>query len=103
MYQPSTDTLWEFWLMRRAADGWHARWGGKLAGGVVITGGAAAMPGVCELASDVFGTSVRIGRPGEQIGGLRQFTATITRTVDPKVGIEYRVAQWMDAHFRGSR
>ncbi len=32
VYQPSTDTLWEFWLARRAADGWHARWGGKLTG-----------------------------------------------------------------------
>lgn len=30
VYQPSTDTLWEFWLARRAADGWHARWGGKM-------------------------------------------------------------------------
>lgn len=32
VYQPATDTLWELWLMRRAADGWHARWGGKLTG-----------------------------------------------------------------------
>jgi hypothetical protein len=30
VYQPSTDTLWEFWLARREADGWHARWGGKM-------------------------------------------------------------------------
>jgi hypothetical protein len=30
VYQESTDTLWEFWLMRRATDGWHARWGGRL-------------------------------------------------------------------------
>jgi hypothetical protein len=32
VYQPSTDTLWEFWLARREADGWHARWGGKMTG-----------------------------------------------------------------------
>lgn len=30
VYQPSTDSLWEFWLAHRDADGWHARWGGKL-------------------------------------------------------------------------
>lgn len=30
VYQPSTDTLWELWVARRAADGWHARWGGRM-------------------------------------------------------------------------
>ena len=42
----------------------------RLSGGVVITGGAAAMQGVAELAGDVFGTGVRIGSPSENIGGL---------------------------------
>jgi cell division protein FtsA len=42
----------------------------RLNGGVVITGGAAAMEGVGELAADVFGTGVRIGLPEENIGGL---------------------------------
>jgi cell division protein FtsA len=42
----------------------------RLNGGVVITGGAAAMQGVAELAADVFGTGVRIGSPSENIGGL---------------------------------
>ena len=42
----------------------------RLNGGVVITGGAAAMQGVAELAADVFGTGVRIGAPSENIGGL---------------------------------
>jgi cell division protein FtsA len=42
----------------------------RLNGGVVITGGAAAMEGVAELAADVFGTGVRIGSPAENIGGL---------------------------------
>jgi hypothetical protein len=32
VWQPSTDSLWEFWLMRRATDGWHARWGGAMSG-----------------------------------------------------------------------
>lgn len=30
VYQPSTDTLWEFWVTRRVAGGWQACWGGKL-------------------------------------------------------------------------
>src|SRR5690242_7139993 len=42
----------------------------RLNGGVVITGGAAAMQGVGELAADVFGTGVRIGQPEENLGGL---------------------------------
>jgi hypothetical protein len=32
VYQPSTDSLWEFWLLSRQPDGWHARWGGKMTG-----------------------------------------------------------------------
>jgi hypothetical protein len=30
VWQPSTDTLWEFWGLSREGDGWHARWGGRL-------------------------------------------------------------------------
>ena len=30
VWQPGTDTLWEFWRMRQSTDGWHARWGGRL-------------------------------------------------------------------------
>jgi cell division protein FtsA len=43
---------------------------GRLSGGIVVTGGAAAMQGVAELATDVFGTGVRIGIPTENVGGL---------------------------------
>ena len=32
VWQPSTDTLWEFWLLSKKTDGWHARWGGKMTG-----------------------------------------------------------------------
>ena len=30
VWQPSTDTVWEFWNMERVQGAWHARWGGKL-------------------------------------------------------------------------
>ena len=32
VWQPSTDTMWEFWLLRRNSGGWHARWGGRMTG-----------------------------------------------------------------------
>jgi hypothetical protein len=30
VWQPSTDTMWEFWVARRLSDGWHARYGGRI-------------------------------------------------------------------------
>lgn len=42
----------------------------RLSAGVVLTGGAAAMQGMVELASDVFGLGARVGSPAENIGGL---------------------------------
>jgi cell division protein FtsA len=40
-----------------------------LGAGVVLTGGGALLPGVVELAQDIFGTSARIGQPGN-LGGI---------------------------------
>jgi cell division protein FtsA len=45
-------------------------WYDAIAGGVVLTGGAALMPGVCELAEEVFDLPVRIGLPHE-VSGVR--------------------------------
>jgi len=47
-----------------------AGYAGRLSAGVVLTGGAAAMQGVTELAGDVFGTGVRVGVPAENLSGL---------------------------------
>jgi cell division protein FtsA len=47
-----------------------AGYAGKLSAGIVLTGGAAAMQGTAELASDVFGTGVRVGVPIENLTGL---------------------------------
>jgi hypothetical protein len=30
VHQPSTDSMWEFWGLEKRADGWHAKWGGKM-------------------------------------------------------------------------
>ncbi len=43
---------------------------GKLAAGIVLTGGASVMPGMLELAADIFGAGVRLGVPKENITGL---------------------------------
>ncbi|HEX6575070.1 MAG TPA: cell division FtsA domain-containing protein, partial [Gemmatimonadaceae bacterium] len=48
----------------------RAGFANRLSGGIVVTGGAAAMQGVAELATDVFGTGVRIGIPDRNVGGL---------------------------------
>lgn len=48
----------------------RAGFANRLSGGIVVTGGAAAVQGIAELATDVFGTGVRVGIPTENIGGL---------------------------------
>ena len=30
VYQPSTDSMWEFWKASKRDDGWHAAWGGAM-------------------------------------------------------------------------
>ncbi len=30
VWQPSTNRLWDFWLMHKSKGGWHARWGGEM-------------------------------------------------------------------------
>ncbi|HET6680762.1 MAG TPA: cell division protein FtsA [Gemmatimonadaceae bacterium] len=61
-----TDEIFDL-VQRAIADAGYA---GKLSAGIVLTGGAAALPGTAELAADVFGTGVRVGVPSEKIGGL---------------------------------
>jgi len=42
----------------------------KLSAGVVLTGGTAALPGIVELAQQIFACPVRLGVPSEGLGGL---------------------------------
>ena len=48
----------------------HEGFGGRLPAGVVVTGGGAQMPGVVELAREVFAAPARAGLPGRGITGL---------------------------------
>ncbi|MEO7038695.1 MAG: cell division protein FtsA [Candidatus Elarobacter sp.] len=43
---------------------------GRLAAGVVLTGGASAIEGADRLAADVFGMGARLGTPAASVGGL---------------------------------
>jgi cell division protein FtsA len=47
-------------------SGYHQR----LPAGVILTGGGAQVPGIVELAREVFALPVRTGRPGDGLGGL---------------------------------
>lgn len=49
-----------------------AGFAGRIGAGYVLTGGGAELAGTAELARDVFGTSVRVGRPLDAVGGLRE-------------------------------
>ncbi|HUQ20353.1 MAG TPA: cell division protein FtsA [Gemmatimonadaceae bacterium] len=57
-----------FYLVHQELE--RAGYANRLSGGVVVTGGAAAMDGVDALATDVFGTGVRIGKPTDHLAGL---------------------------------
>ncbi|MCA9737833.1 MAG: cell division protein FtsA [Gemmatimonadetes bacterium] len=47
----------------------------RLGAGVVLTGGTAAMPGMLELAGQVFAAPARIGAPGEGLSGMADAVA----------------------------
>lgn len=42
----------------------------KLGAGIVLSGGSAAIPGIVELAQQIFAAPVRLGVPSEALGGL---------------------------------
>ena len=53
-----------------AAEIDRSGFGGRLGGGIVLTGGGAALQGIVELAERTFVAPVRVGVPGEGMGGL---------------------------------
>jgi cell division protein FtsA len=61
-----TDEMFD--LVQRGIQ--QSGYAGRLSGGIVLTGGAAATPGTVELAQDVFGIGARVGIPSEGVGGL---------------------------------
>ncbi|MDT8367835.1 MAG: cell division protein FtsA [Longimicrobiales bacterium] len=57
-----------FGLVQKELDDHHLT--DQLGAGIVLTGGGAAMPGITELAQQVFAAPVRLGIPGEGLSGL---------------------------------
>ena len=57
--QPATDTQWEFWVLYKAADGWHARWGAKIAGASRSPGYIAAPYGATATGLPLLGGLLR--------------------------------------------
>ncbi|MCG6987429.1 MAG: cell division protein FtsA [Gemmatimonadetes bacterium] len=66
----------------------------KLAAGVVLTGGTAALPGIVELGQQIFAAPVRLGVPHEGLGGLADSVGR------PKFTIAAGLALWGADHFQ---
>ena len=65
----------------------------KLSAGVVLTGGTAAVPGIIELAQQIFACPVRLGVPSEGLGGLAD---SVQR---PRFAVAAGLALWGADHF----
>ena len=60
----------------------------KLGAGVVLTGGTVAMPGIMELAQQIFASPVRLGVPSEGLAGLADSVAR------PRFSVAAGLALW---------
>lgn len=65
----------------------------RLGAGIVITGGSAALPGVVQLAQQVFAAPVRLGVPHEGLSGLADSVAR------PRFSTAAGLALWGVDHF----
>lgn len=65
--EPRIEELYNLALAEIRRSGW----GDRLSSGVVITGGAATMPGMVELGEEIFHQPVRLGLP-RYVGGLAE-------------------------------
>jgi len=81
--QPRMEEIFALAAEQLKASGFH----GRLAGGIVLTGGGALMLGACELAEEVIGRPTRIGKP-QGMKGL----------VDVVQGTEYATAVGLVKH-----
>ena len=60
----------------------------RLGAGIVLTGGTAALPGIVQLAQQIFAAPVRLGVPQEGLGGLADSVAR------PRFAIAAGLALW---------
>ena len=81
--QPRMEEIFALAAEQLKASGFH----GRLAGGIVLSGGGSLLPGACELAEEVIGRPTRIGKP-QGLKGL----------VDVVQGTEYATAVGLVKH-----
>lgn len=73
VYDRDSGTLWEFWKAKKAADGWHACWGGRIentATSQAVFGGGfgSTATGIAQIATSVQISDVRSGQIDHAIG-----------------------------------
>jgi hypothetical protein len=66
VWQPSTDTYWEFWRLHRVGDSWHASWGGRIDHASTSSGVFPAPYGTSASGMALLGGLIR---PGEIAAG----------------------------------
>ena len=61
LWQPSTDTLWEFWQLHKDAGGqWHAAWGGRIDHASLSTGVYASHYGASASSMSLYGGEITV-------------------------------------------
>jgi len=82
VWQPSTDTMWEFWRAAREADGWHARWGG-------VISNVSQNPGYYQSPSDWGATATSL----PLLGGLMRISELRSGHIDHALAIAIPAAR----------
>jgi len=72
VYQPASNTVWEFWLASKTASGWQACWGGKTSlstsNGVFPNPYGEAASGIANLATEITEGDIASGSINHAIG-----------------------------------
>jgi hypothetical protein len=90
VWQPATDSLWEFWKLRRATDGWHARWGGAMTG-------VSTSPGYFPAPLGATGTSLPL------LGGLMRVAELQAGRIDHALALAIPQAKATDFSWPAQR
>lgn len=106
VYQPSSNTEWEFWLAQKTSTGWEACWGGKLdmatSDGVFPGGYGETATGIANLATEITQADIASGSIDHaiaiQVQDCNNYVAPADRTDcstndgDPAEGQYFRFA-----------
>jgi len=96
VWQPSTDTYWEFWKLRRAADGWHAAAAGRMRHVSASGGIFPALEGATATSLPLVGGLIR----PEELGSGHIDHALALAIPHPRAGVWSPPAQRTDGFAR---